>query len=177
MCQLLVAGTLEDVLDAGKRAALGRLDLRRLAAILPKYRRGPGRALRVPRRTRLGQARRGPRDLWQGLEPRTRRRCGPAARPDAGCAPRGREVGDKASYTGHHGIIKSKQPEVRSAARVPGAAPLCVWLWACAEAAARPRAAGLSEEEGRRPGGKGAARAPGAGLSACTRVYVCDTMV
>jgi len=41
VCQLLVAGTLEDVLDAGKRAALGRLDLRRLAAILPKYRCGP----------------------------------------------------------------------------------------------------------------------------------------
>jgi len=129
VCQLLVAGTLEDVLDAGKRAALGRLDLRRLAAILPKYRRGPGRALRVPRRTRLGQARRRPRDLRQGLGPR--RRCGPAARPDAGCAPRGREVGDKASYTGHHGIIKSKQPEVRSAARVPGAAPLCVCGSAC----------------------------------------------
>lgn len=39
VCRLIVAGTLEDVLDAGKRAALPRMDLPRLAAILPKYRR------------------------------------------------------------------------------------------------------------------------------------------
>ncbi len=41
MCQLITAGTLEDVLDASKRAALPRIDLPRLAAILPKYRYAP----------------------------------------------------------------------------------------------------------------------------------------
>ena len=40
VCRLIVAGTLEDVLDDGKRAALPRMDLPRLAAILPKYRHG-----------------------------------------------------------------------------------------------------------------------------------------
>ena len=39
VCRLIVTGTLEDVLDADKRAALPRMDLLRLAAILPKYRR------------------------------------------------------------------------------------------------------------------------------------------
>lgn len=39
VCRLIVAGTLVDVLDAGKRAALPRMDLPRLAAILAKYRR------------------------------------------------------------------------------------------------------------------------------------------
>ena len=40
VCRLIVAGTLEDVLDNGKRTALPHMDLPRLAAILPKYRRG-----------------------------------------------------------------------------------------------------------------------------------------
>lgn len=44
VCQLITAGTLEDVLDAGKRAALPRIDLPRLAAILPKYRHAPARS-------------------------------------------------------------------------------------------------------------------------------------
>ncbi len=43
VCQLITAGTLEGVLDASKRAALPRIDLPRLAAILPKYRHAPAR--------------------------------------------------------------------------------------------------------------------------------------